>query len=149
MSQRLRWPRQNLIEGKGFSVETLGRTGLRYCENGRTMHIDSEVLLARGIMLYRSSVKRWDPPNNEEPVDDKTRDRIIENIRQVFASKGDEGRRELTFERPAASSAQLRVQRPICGRHRFPIRLKARDRMVLVFRHLAQHRSKNGVVTSG
>ena len=51
------------------------------------MHIDSELLATRGIMLYQSSVKRWDPPH-EEPVDDKSRNRIIENIRQIFESKG-------------------------------------------------------------
>lgn len=88
MSPQFPWLRPNLIRGKGFSVETLGRTGLRYSENGRTIHIDSELLAARGIMLYPSSVKRWNPPNAEEPVDEKTRDRIIENIRQVFESKG-------------------------------------------------------------
>ena len=88
MSPQFPWVRPNLIRSKGFSVETLGRTGLRYRENGRTIHIDSELLATRGIMLYQSSVKRWDPPHEEEPVDDKSRNRIIENIRQIFESKG-------------------------------------------------------------
>jgi hypothetical protein len=38
-------PRPNLCESSdGFSVEVLGRTGLRYCEGGRQMFVDSEVL---------------------------------------------------------------------------------------------------------
>ena len=87
MSPRFPW-RPNLIRSKGFSVETLVRTRLRYSESGRTMQIDSELLATGGIMLYPSSVKRWDPPHEEEPVDDKSRNRIIENIRQIFESKG-------------------------------------------------------------
>jgi hypothetical protein len=56
-------PRPNLIQSDaGFSVEVLGRTGLRYVEHGKTAIVDSEVLAKPGaIAVYRDSLKRWEP----------------------------------------------------------------------------------------
>jgi hypothetical protein len=74
---------------EGFSVEVLGRVGMRYSERGRTMYIDSEVLAGpHGVGMWRSSIKSWDPPDSDEPVDEATRDRIIEHIRRAFLSQG-------------------------------------------------------------
>ena len=85
-------PRPNLITSdSGFSVEVLGRTGLRYTEDDRTMLIDSEVLARpHGIALYSSSLRRWEPPNDSLPIDEDERNRIVENIRQAFMFNGDE-----------------------------------------------------------
>ena len=84
-------PRPNLITSdSGFSVEVLGRTGLRYTEDDRTMLIDSQVLARHGIALYRSSLRRWEPPNDSLPIDEDQRNRIVENIRQAFIFMGDE-----------------------------------------------------------
>jgi hypothetical protein len=83
-------PRTNVIQsGEGFTVEVLGRTGLRYTEDARTLFVDSESLVAesRRLALY-TSVMRWDPPHSEEPIDDKTKERIIENIRAAFRFRG-------------------------------------------------------------
>jgi hypothetical protein len=83
-------PNPNLIETRaGYSVEVLGRTGLRYNESHQTIFIDSEVLaVPQTIAVNAASIKRWDPPHDGEPIHDQDRTRIIENIRRAFDSKG-------------------------------------------------------------
>lgn len=83
-------PRPNLYESsEGFSVEVLGRTGLRYREGEREMFVDSEVLTGlSGILIYGDSIEKWDPPNQNEPVTDAERNRILENIRKTFRFQG-------------------------------------------------------------
>jgi Immunity protein 74 len=85
-------PRPNLCESsEGFSVEVLGRTGLRYCERGRHMHmfVDSEVLTGpSGMAVYKDTIQKWDPPYDKVPIIDSDRDRILNNIRDAFRSQG-------------------------------------------------------------
>ena len=83
-------PRPNLYESpEGFSVEVLGITGLRYREGDRTMFIDSEVLAGpSGMVVYRDSIIRWDPPHEDEKITEADRERILENIRKVFRCQG-------------------------------------------------------------
>lgn len=83
-------PRPNLYESsEGFSVEVLGRTGLCYRERGRQMFVDSEVLTGpEGMGIYSSSVKQWKPPHDTEMISDSERDRILQNIREVFRYQG-------------------------------------------------------------
>ena len=85
-------PRPSFISSdSGFSVEVLGRTALRYTEAYRAMLIDSEELARpHGLALYRSSLRRWEPPNDSLPIDEDERNRIVENIRQAFMFMGDE-----------------------------------------------------------
>ena len=80
----------NLYESSdGFSVEVLGRTGLRYREEGRQMFVDSEVLIGpSGMALYKDTIQKWDPPDDNVPVTDSDRDRIVNNIRDAFRSQG-------------------------------------------------------------
>jgi hypothetical protein len=80
-------PRANVIASDdGFSVEVLGRTGVRYVERGRTMTIDSEVLAGpSGLVIYTDSINKWD---DGETVDDVTRQRIVENARAAFRFRG-------------------------------------------------------------
>jgi hypothetical protein len=83
-------PRVNVITSDaGFSVEVLGRTGLRYTENDRSASVDSEVLATPGAMaLYQGSIKKWDSPHEAVALNDSDRERIVENIRSAFASQG-------------------------------------------------------------
>ena len=83
-------PRVNLYESdEGFSVEVLGRTGLRYRENNKSMFIDSEVLLGpSGMAVYKTSIQKWDPPNEKEAIDDAKRECIVDNVRRVFRFQG-------------------------------------------------------------
>ena len=83
-------PRPDLCESSaGFSVEALGRTGLRYREAGRQMFVDSEVLTGpSGIAVYKDTIQRWDPPYENVPVTSSDRDRILNNIPDAFRSQG-------------------------------------------------------------
>ncbi len=79
-------PRINVIESdSGFSVEVLGRTGIRYGEKDRSVFVDSEVLApGKGIAIFVSSIRRWDSPSGEEPISDEEKARIVKNIRVVM-----------------------------------------------------------------
>ena len=70
-------PGPNLYESSdGFSVELLGRTGLRYGEASRQMFVDSEVLTGpSGMAVYKDTIRKWDSPNDSVPVTDSDRDR--------------------------------------------------------------------------
>jgi hypothetical protein len=52
------------------------------------MFVDSE-LQPDSIAIFRNSIKAWNPPHDCEPIDEKTRDRILENVKLAFESKGD------------------------------------------------------------
>jgi hypothetical protein len=82
--------RPNLIESdKGFSVEILGQTGLRYVEGGRAIFVDSEALATPGSMsLYRGSLENWDAPDESDVLAEDDRERIICNIQLAFESLG-------------------------------------------------------------
>jgi hypothetical protein len=83
-------PRPNLYESsEGFSVEVLGRTGLRYREAGREMFVDSEVLTGpSGMAVYKDTIEKWDPPHENVKLTNSDRDRILENIRDAFRFQG-------------------------------------------------------------
>jgi hypothetical protein len=83
-------PRVNVIESDlGFSIEVLGRTGLRYTEQNKSMKVDSEMLAGpSGLILYTDSIIRWDPPDEKEKVDEKAKQRIIANICEAFRFRG-------------------------------------------------------------
>ena len=83
-------PRPNLYKSSdGFSVEVLGRTGLRYREGDRQMFVDSELLTGpSGMAVYKDTIERWDPPDDKVPVTDSDRHRILNNIRDAFRSQG-------------------------------------------------------------
>lgn len=89
MSPQFSSPRPNLVESdSGFSVEVLGRVGMRYTEHGRTAFVDSEVLATPGAMLmYSSSIERWEPPHEGEALEAIDKSRIIENIKLAFQSQ--------------------------------------------------------------
>lgn len=83
-------PRPNFYESSdGFSVEVLGQTGLTYREGDREMFVDSEVLLGpSGMGVYRNSIRRWKPPHDGEVVNDASRERILQNIKDAFRFQG-------------------------------------------------------------
>lgn len=83
-------PKVNVIESdSGFSVEVLGRTGMLYCEHGRKMKIDSEVLMGtKAMVIYIYSISKWLSPHEAELVDENTRQHIINNIRDAFLFSG-------------------------------------------------------------
>jgi hypothetical protein len=80
-------PRVNVIESdEGFSVEVLGRTGLRYTQGDNSLFVDSEILAGTaGLAVYASQIKNWDSGNR---VDEEARKTILNNIRRAFDFRG-------------------------------------------------------------
>jgi hypothetical protein len=76
-------PRLNLIEcDKGYSVEILGPTGLKYSEPGRTLDLDSETLAGpSGIILYTQT-------GSFDGLSELEKERIINNVRAAFKFRG-------------------------------------------------------------
>jgi len=81
-------PEPNVITSSvGWTVQVLGRTGMRFTEAGRSVWIDSEVLAApRGIAMYPESMKVWEP--TADIVQSEERARIVDNISRAFAACG-------------------------------------------------------------
>jgi len=65
--------RRNFIESSdGFSLEFVGRDGIRYVDHGRVMDIASELYYDDGPIsrtLYTSSIRKWKAPHENESVD--------------------------------------------------------------------------------
>jgi hypothetical protein len=77
----------NVIESdEGFSVEVLGRTGLKYTEGDDEFFVDSEVLQGpAALAVFSWTVAGW---ADKQPVEAARRMRIIENIRRAFQFRG-------------------------------------------------------------
>lgn len=70
-------------------MEILGRTGLCYCDHGRRMFVDSEILLPpAGIVIYRDSIVGWQSPDSGAAIDDAEREQIVRNIVDALGSQG-------------------------------------------------------------
>ncbi len=81
--------RKNIIESdEGFSVELVGRGGIKYKEGSKPYSVDSEILISPagyGLIIYKARIKNCESPNGIcEPVVDKKKDEIVENIRKAF-----------------------------------------------------------------
>jgi hypothetical protein len=83
-------PRVNVVESDGgFSIEVLGRTGMKYREGERSLFVDSEVLApGKGIAISSKSIREWDPPHGA-PISLEKREAIINNIRQAMEFKNE------------------------------------------------------------
>lgn len=83
-------PRPNLyVSSTGYSVEVLGRTGLRYTERNRSLTIDSETLDGpSGMGIYRRSIAHWDAPHANDPLSQAEIERVVDNVRTAFRSQG-------------------------------------------------------------
>lgn len=81
-------PRVNVIQSdEGFSVE-VELTRLTYTEGPKTLHIASEIQASPGnIVIYKGTIRKWEPPYDSEPISDHKREVIIENIRRAFRFK--------------------------------------------------------------
>lgn len=83
-------PRPNFyLSSGGFSVEILGRTGIAYCQKGRRMFIDSEVLMPpAGLLIYRDSIVGWQAPHSADTLEEAEREQIVRNIVDALGSQG-------------------------------------------------------------
>ncbi len=82
-------PRPNVVSSdEGFSVEVLGRTGVRYQDQSGTVNLDGEMLAGpAGFMIYRDSMLEIGNGDGAE-LGDVRKNLIIENIRRAFAYRG-------------------------------------------------------------
>ena len=82
-------PRVNVIQSSdGFSVEVLGRSGLKYQEKDHVMMIYAEVLATDGIAIWQRTMKKWEPPHESEEIDSDRRGEILGNIKRAFSFRG-------------------------------------------------------------
>jgi hypothetical protein len=84
-------PRVNVTESDaGFSIEVLGRTGMKYREGKKALFIDSEVLApGKGIAIFAKSIRKWDPPYEGEPIDPAKKRAIVSNIRKALSFRSE------------------------------------------------------------
>ena len=89
MTMRFSLPNFNVVASdEGFSVEILGQTGVKYVEEGKSLFVDSEVLMGpAGLVVFPESIQAWEPPN-DQAVSDRERERIVDNIRRAFRFRG-------------------------------------------------------------
>lgn len=80
-------PRPNVIvSDEGFSVEVLGRTGVKYEDNLSAVMVDGEVLAGpAGFMIYKDSAR---VVGGEGRLSDSRREVVVDNIRRAFAHRG-------------------------------------------------------------
>lgn len=78
---------QEEFSKKLFSVKITGRTGLIYKENGKTLMVDSEMLVGEyDMVIYADSINKWEPPNDNHQFTDEEKERIKSNIASELKS---------------------------------------------------------------
>lgn len=94
ISRLIHSPETNLYESdEGFSIRILGRTGLTYREGAKSTLVDSELLSSASsstMAVYKNSIQRWKSPHQDEIISEEDRNRIIDNLRKVFRSQGND-----------------------------------------------------------
>lgn len=78
----------NLVQSdEGFSVETVGRTGIRYIQYGKTLFVDSEYMAGPNleILVFARGVKNRDFGDN---IEEDERKKIAENILRALSFRG-------------------------------------------------------------
>jgi hypothetical protein len=83
-------PRADLIKSDtGFSVEVIGRSCVRYCQDDRSLNIECEPAVEpTGLIIYPGSIRSWSPPYADDPIDSETKASIVENVRAAFRFAG-------------------------------------------------------------
>jgi hypothetical protein len=67
-----------------FDIELLGRAGLRYTENGKSLVVDTELTYEpAGSYVYVKSIIKWD---NGELISSKEKKHIIDNMKTYLES---------------------------------------------------------------
>jgi hypothetical protein len=80
--------RGELLESsEGFSIENLGREGIRYHEGNRALYVWTEFLKPKN-MGVSTRITRWDPPHEGEVLDLVNKQRILNNIKEAIEYEG-------------------------------------------------------------
>jgi hypothetical protein len=80
---------QSVISDEGFAVKHLSLNWLKYTENSKELHIFYEFLVGPTVIgISASSISTWDPPNNQEAINELKKKQILENVRRAFEFEG-------------------------------------------------------------
>ena len=74
---------------EGFSIEELGREGIRYHERSHALYVWTEFLMPQGTAVSTRGMTRWDPPNDQELIDPTQKERILHNIKEAIEYEGE------------------------------------------------------------
>ena len=80
-----------IVSDEGFSVKTLGRIGVKYTEGSKSMYIATEFnasVSPLGLVLFEDSIQTWDPPYDNEVIDDTKRETIVDNVCRALQFRG-------------------------------------------------------------
>ena len=83
--------RINVIESDlGFSIEMLGRTGIKYRESDKTMFIESEILMTDvpTVAIWRDYIQSWASPHDKEQVSAQKQMEILKHICAALKWRG-------------------------------------------------------------
>ncbi|HEV2134859.1 MAG TPA: Imm74 family immunity protein [Terracidiphilus sp.] len=78
-----------ITSSEGYSIEFLGREGVRYLEAGKSVYIFTEYLIPSGIGVWVDSIEHWDPPNDKEKISSEERQRILANVEAALLFVGE------------------------------------------------------------
>ncbi len=86
------------IEGKivnvdeDFSIESLGRVGIKYTQRDKSYYVDSELLTGQiRLVIWENSIRPWHERLNrgyKQKMEEKVTQEILENIRRAFEWEG-------------------------------------------------------------
>jgi hypothetical protein len=84
------WLRPNTFQfDDASSVVMVDRDHLRYREGDRSLLIFQELMAdPRLVGLDRESMRAWEPPHERRSLSEADKDRIINNLRRAFATRG-------------------------------------------------------------
>jgi hypothetical protein len=68
--------------GKKYRVKLLGRSGVVYKANGKTLLINSEMIMGNDadMVIYVNSMSAWQSPHQSEKISTEELQEIINNI---------------------------------------------------------------------
>jgi immunity protein 74 of polymorphic toxin system len=83
------WLRPNTFYADNSSVAFIDRFAIRYRERGRSLLIEQDLQSdSHLVAIERGSMRAWEPPHERETISEGEKDRIIENLRRAFATRG-------------------------------------------------------------
>lgn len=74
------------------TISYISRSSVTFQHGDREAKISGEMLLPApgqpGFVLYRSSIRGWEPPYDEEPLDDATKAWILSQAIRILNQRG-------------------------------------------------------------
>jgi hypothetical protein len=74
------------IVGPGYSVQILGRAGVRYREGSHTVYVDGEMLVGEYNFVIVENFRMWE--DTRQLLSEEKRKEIVEKIRAAFQQEG-------------------------------------------------------------